>query len=104
MLIALIFTIIIECIVLYLLKERDKIFYIYWMALTSFTNLSANLYLALVFKGDTFQYWLTAIIIEIIVFVAEFLLSLIYTSDKSKSAKYSLICNLASFLIGLIIF
>ena len=104
MLIALILTIIIECTVLYLLKERDFIFYIYWTALTSFTNLSANLFLALVFKGNNFQYWLTAIVIEIVVFIVEFSLSFIYTRDKFKSAKYSLVCNLASFLIGLIIF
>ena len=104
MLIALILTIIIECTVLYLLKERDIFFYIYWIALTSFTNLSANLYLAFVFKGNQLQYWVTAIIVEIVVFVVEFLLSLIYSSDKSKSARYSLVCNLSSFLIGLIIF
>lgn len=100
---ALALTVIIECIALYFLKERDKIFYLYWGAVTSFTNLSSNLYIALVFSGNTLEYWMTAAVIEILVFVSEFLLCLAYTKDKLKSVKYSAICNIASFIVGLII-
>ena len=37
---AVLLTIILECLVLYLLKEREKMFFVYWGALTAFTNLS----------------------------------------------------------------
>ena len=104
MLAALILTIILECLALFLIGEREKLYYIYWIAITSVTNLSANLYLALVFKGGNIEYWLTVAVIELLVFVCEFVLSFIYTNDWKKSIKTSLICNLSSFLIGLIIF
>ena len=104
MLIALILTIILELLVLYLLKEREKLLYLYWGAITSFTNLSANLFLALTFNGSTLEYWHNVVIIELIVFLLEFLLCLFYTVDMKKSVIYSLACNLTSFLIGLIIF
>lgn len=104
MLAALILTIILECLALFLIGEREKLYYIYWIAITSVTNLSANLYLALVFKGGNIEYWLTVAVIELLVFVCEFVLSFIYTNDWKKSIKNSLICNLSSFLIGLIVF
>lgn len=99
---ALVLTEIIECIALYFLKERDKILYVYWVAVTAFTNLCANLYIVLVFSGNNFQYWLTAAVIEILVFISEFLFCLAYTKDKLKSVKYSAVCNISSFIIGLI--
>lgn len=104
MLEALILTIILECLALFLIGEREKLYYLYWIAITTATNLSANLYLAIVFKGDNVEYWLTVAVIEVLVFALEFVLSFIYTNDWKKSIKNSLICNLSSFLIGLIIF
>ena len=104
MLAALILTVIIECLVLLLLGEREKLLYVYWIAITSFTNLSANLYFALAFNGSRLDYWLTVAIIELLVFLCELIMCFIYTSNWKKSIKYSLICNLSSFLIGLIIF
>ncbi len=103
MLVALILTIILECSVLFVLKENEKFFYFYWIAVTSFTNLSANLYLSLAFAETNAEYWFSALVVELIVFLVEFILCLVYTGDLKKSIKYSLICNLASFLIGLII-
>ena len=104
MLEALILTIILECLALFLIGEREKLYYLYWIAITTVTNLSANLYLALAFKGDNLEYWLTVTAIEVLVFALEFVLSFIYTNDWKKSIKNSLICNLSSFLIGLIVF
>ena len=104
MLTALILTVILECSVLYLLGERDKSIYIYWIAVTSFTNLSLNLCLSLAFTQASPEYWLFALIGELIVLFVEFGLCFVYTNDIKKSIKYSLICNLTSFLIGLIIF
>jgi hypothetical protein len=104
MLAALILTIILECLALFLIGEREKLYYIYWIAITSVTNLSANLYLALVFKGGNIEYWLTVAVVELLVSALEFVLSFIYTNNWKKSIKNSLICNLSSFLIGLIIF
>ena len=103
MLVALILTVILECLVLVLLKERDKLFYVYWLAVTSFTNISVNLFLAFVFQGGIIEYWLTVLLIEIIVYIVEALLCLLYTNDKRKSLIYSLVCNSASFFIGLLI-
>lgn len=104
MLVALILTIILECLALFLIGEREKLYYIYWIAITSVTNLSANLYLTIAFKGNNVEYWLTVAVIEIVVFALEFVMSFIYTNDWKKSIKNSLICNLSSFLTGLIIF
>ncbi len=101
---AVLLTIILECLVLYLLKEREKMFFVYWGALTAFTNLSANLFIALTFNGGTLEYWHNVVIIELIVFLLEFILCFVYLGDLRKSALYSLVCNLTSFLIGLIIF
>ena len=103
MLIAWVLTVFLECLVLFILQEREKLLYVYWIAITSFTNLLANLYLAVVFKGNTLEYWLTAIVIEIIVYTAEFLLCWFYTNDKRKSLIYSIACNSASFFIGLLV-
>ena len=96
-------TIILECAALLIMKEREPLFYVYWIAITTLTNLPANLFVALVFSGTNPMYYLTVAIIEALVFTAEFLLCLAYTKDKKKSAKYSAICNLTSFGIGSIL-
>ena len=93
-------TIILECLAILIMKERQPLFYVYWIAITTFTNIPANLYVAYVFSGTQLQYYLTVAVIEALVFTIEFLLCLAYTKDKKKSAKYSIICNLASFVIG----
>ena len=99
----LLLTVILECVALLIMRERDRLFYVYWMAVTAFTNLSANLYILLFFSGNLTEYYLTVAVIEMLVFVAEFLLCLAYTKEKGKSVKYSAVCNIFSFVIGLII-
>lgn len=96
-------TIFLECAALLILGEWDKIFYLYWIAVTSFTNLSINLYVLLVFSGSITEYYITVAVLETLVLISEFLLCLAYTSNVGKSIKYSLVCNITSFLFGLII-
>lgn len=100
MLIALLLTIVIEVLALYILGERTRLFYLYWVAVTALTNLCANLYVYLVFSGSRIEYYLTVAVIEALVFFGEFLLCFVYTQDKKKSIKYSAICNAASYFIG----
>ncbi len=99
----LILTILLEALALLLMKERSPLFYLYWTAVTTLTNLPVNLYLQLLFTGSILEYWLAVAVLEALVFTVEFLLCLAYTKDVKKSAKYSAVCNLTSFLSGLVI-
>ena len=103
MLIALLLTIIIELAVLYFLKERHRLFFVYWGAVTALTNLLANLFILYVFSGSEIEYWICVGIIEILVFISEGVLCFIYNSDLKKSIKYSAVCTLFSFGFGLLI-
>lgn len=103
MILALILTVILECAVLYFLGERDKVFYLYWCALTAATNILVNLYILFIFEGEKTEYWITVAILELLVFAAECFMCFIYKKDKVKSIVYSAICNGTSFLVGLII-
>ena len=95
-----IMTIILECLALLIMKERDALFYVYWAAITTVTNIPANLYIAYVFSGGRVEYWISVAVIEALVLGAEYLLALAYTKDKKRSIKYSAICNLTSYCIG----
>ena len=98
-----ILTVIIEICVLLILKERDVTFCIYWAAVTALTNILANLYVIYVFSGGSIEYAITTAVIEIAVFLTELLLAFLYTSSIKKSLLYSGVCNLSSFIIGLLI-
>lgn len=99
----LLLTIIFECLALFVLKERKIEFYLFWIALTSFTNLVANIYCIYIFSGSYAEYIIAGIIIEIIVFITEFLLCYAYIKNSHKSLKYSAVCNFTSIFFGLII-
>ena len=96
----LILTIILECLALLVLREKDVVFYIYWAAITTITNVPANLYMTFVFSGGRALYWISVAVIEALVLAVEYLMCLAYTKNKRKSIKYSLICNCASYFIG----
>ena len=100
---ALILTILLECAALFAMGERSPIFYVYWIAVTTLTNVPANLYVNLVFSGGRLGLALVIAVIEALVFLSEFLLCLAYTRDKKISAKYSAVCNVTSFGIGSLI-
>ncbi len=99
----LLLTIILECLALFVLGEKKTEFYIFWIALTSFTNLVANIYCIYIFSGSYVEYIITGVVIEILVFLIEFLLCFAYTKNKIKSLKYSAICNTTSVILGLLI-
>ena len=103
MLIALLLTIIIELFVLWFFKERHRLFFVYWGGVTALTNLLANLFILYVFSGGDVEYWICVVIIEALVFISEAALCFVYNSDLKKSIKYSAVCNLFSFGIGLLI-
>lgn len=100
---ALILTILLECAALFALGERSLIFYIYWISITTLTNIPANLYVNLVFSGSLVQLCFVIAIIELLVVVSEFLLCLAYARNKKTSLKYSAVCNATSFGIGSLI-
>ena len=100
---ALVLTVILECLALFILGERDKLFYVYWGAVTALTNVLVNLYITYLFSGGVMQYWINVAVLEILVLMGEIFFCFLYTSDKKKSIKYSAVCNGASFLIGLLI-
>lgn len=99
----LLLTIILECLALWMLGERTPLFYLYWIAVTTATNLSANLYIVYAFGGSDIEYYIAVAIIELLVFAVEFALCYIYTSQRKKSLIYSAVCNGASFVIGSLI-
>ena len=99
----LLLTIILECLALLALGERSPIFYLYWVAVTSFTNLTMNLILGLIAFEHLFVYWIVVILFEAAVFASEFYLCYLYTNDREKSVKYSAVCNASSLILGLLI-
>lgn len=99
----LLITIILEALVLLLLGERSPAFFLYWTAITTLTNVPANLFIIYVFRGGEVEYYITVAIIEFIVLVSEFLLCYLYTKDKKKSMLYSLVCNVASYFTGSVV-
>lgn len=99
----LLITIFLESLALFFMKERRISFYVFWIALTSFTNVCINLYIALVFSGTMTEYYVTVAVLETLVFLCEFLLCYAYIGEKRKSAVYSAVCNAFSFIAGIII-
>lgn len=100
LLLPLILTLLIEGITLFLLKERYLPFYLYWSALTTLTNVLLNFTLRKLFLNTDIAVFSAIAILELLVFISELALCWLFTRDFKKSAKYSLFCNLASFLIG----
>lgn len=93
-------TVLIEAIVLFLLHRKDPLFHLYWAALTALSNTLANLCLQLSFFDTQAKIWCGIAAVELFVFLFEFFFGFLYTKDKGASAKYSAVCNLASFGIG----
>ena len=99
----LLLTIILECLALLALGERNPLLYLYWVAVTTLTNLTMNLILGLIAFEHLLVYWIVVILFEIAVFASEFYLCYLYTNDRAKSIKYSAVCNSTSLIIGLLI-
>ena len=97
LLLALIFTIIIEYIVLRCLGERRQKILLSSVVINLLTNVPLNFYI------DAAGYTLPHIIMgEVAVVVIEALWYWLFTRDLKRSAVYSFLCNAISFLIGLL--
>lgn len=91
-------TIIIEELVLLLFRTKKANIYLGCLGMNILTNLSLNIYLQ--FAANYYQ---SLTILEIVVFVVEGLLYLCLTKNVQKAFVLSAICNIASYLIGMII-
>lgn len=95
---ALIYTLIIELLVLYLQKEKNYKVFILAFLINTITNVSLNITLTLI---DNKLYYVILIIMEIGAFIIEALAYFFIYKDFKKALRVSLLCNLASYLVGL---
>ena len=97
LLIALVFTIIIEYIVLRCLGERRQKILLSSVVINLLTNVPLNFYID--FAGYD---WPHILLGEAVVIIVETLWYWLFTRDLHQSAVYSFLCNAISFLIGLL--
>ncbi len=94
---ALLITILSEELVLLIMKVKDSRLYLSLLIINIITNLSMNIILQFVSN-----YYLWLYILEGCVFIIEGLVHLLIMNDIKKAIIISLVCNLCSYLIGLI--
>ena len=97
MILTLLFTIIIEILVLLALRERRK--RVLWASVivNILTNIPLNMYVKAVHPK-----WGIILLAEGIVFIVETLWYYLFIREMSKAAIYSFLCNAISFLLGLL--
>lgn len=99
-LLALLFTIVIEGAILYLFKEKNKKVYLVMILMNILTNVPLNLVTLLVFDGlNTFTVFVVPCI-EIVIALLETFGYYLYTTDKKKSFIYGIFCNAYSYILG----
>ncbi len=94
---ALLITVLSEELVLLIMNVKDSRLYLSLLIINIITNLSMNIILQYVSN-----YYLWLYILEVCVFIIEGLVYLLITNDIKKAIIISLICNVCSYLIGLI--
>ena len=92
-------TAVIELVVLLLLLERRSRVLLASVGMNLLTNVSLNLYLT----GIRYD-WQTVLIGETLVILTEGLLYYIVTCQPRLSLKYSVICNVVSYSLGVMFF
>lgn len=97
---ALIITIIIELLMLFLLREKNYRIFLLSIVINVLTNVGLNVGLQFVKPG---YYYLAVTLLEALIVGIEALAYCLVFKDFKKSLKISFACNLASFLIGLIL-
>ena len=103
MIYALILTLIIENLMLFILGYKDYRIYVLSIVINTITNLALNSFL-LSYPFQTYLFYATiCIILEILIFLIEGCFYMIYFKNFKKALKISFILNLTSFLIGLIL-
>lgn len=97
---ALIITIIIELLMLFLQREKNYRIYLLSIVINVVTNVGLNIGLQFVKPG---YYYLVVTLLEVLIIGIEAMAYFLIYKDFKKSLKTSLVCNLASFLVGLIL-
>lgn len=100
---ALILTLIIETLVLFLLKYRNYKIYIICLIINIITNLSLNYYLIHTIFQTVYIYIIVVILLEAFIWIVEGLVYMIYLKDFKKAIKVSIILNATSFFTGLLL-
>lgn len=95
---ALIITIVVEELCLLIMREKSAKIYLLCFVMNIITNITMNV--ALQYSTD---YYTSLIIFEIAVFVIEGLLYFAINKKIGKAIIISLVCNIASLLIGTIL-
>lgn len=106
LIIALVFTIIIECIIAFLFGYKDKRSLTIILLINLLTNPVLNYFLLLLYKFKVGYYVVLeiTIILEIIIIIIEWkLLFYVFEKDKRRLLVLSIVMNFVSFLSGFII-
>lgn len=96
-------TCLIELITLIIIKVKDKKILNYSIIVNLLTNVPLNLFIVNFNFKDIIQYFIIVIILELVIILIEGLLYYILLKDIKKSLKYSVILNVTSYIIGLVI-
>ena len=97
LLLALVATILIEFVVLWLLGERNRLVLGSSVVINMLTNVPLNLFLYYIDNSFT-----TIIIAEVIIMFIEALWYFLFLRNLSRAFVYSILCNAISFLIGIL--
>jgi hypothetical protein len=97
---ALIITIVIELLMLFLQREKNYKIYLFSVLINVITNVSLNVGIQLV---EPSYYYLVVTLSEAMIVLIEALAYFWICKDFKKSLRISLVCNLTSFLLGLIL-
>lgn len=97
-LLPLILTIAIELLVLLGLRERQSKILLASVAINIVTNLPLNIALSIIGYD-----WIYILIGELLVLIIEALWYILFTKNIKQAAIYSLLCNVTSYLTGLLI-
>ncbi len=102
MIFALILTLFIETIMLFILRYKDYRIYLLAILMNLITNLPLNFILTYYPFETYIGYFIVGIILEIFILFIESFFYLFYFKNYKKALKVSLLLNLTSFLIGLV--
>lgn len=98
-----ILTCIIEIVVLFIIKEKRKEIYLFSIFINLFTNIPLNIFILNYSFSSIPSYFLIVLLLELVIIIIEAMLYYLIFKNVIKGLKYSLILNISSYLIGLII-
>ncbi|MDE7264217.1 MAG: hypothetical protein K2N64_06115 [Anaeroplasmataceae bacterium] len=101
--IPLLLTLGIETIVLFILKERRGRIFLFSLILNCVTNLTLNFILYFFKDGSKEIYFIMVALLEILIWLIEGVAYYGVIKKKSIAIKYTLACNMTSFLLGILI-